>query len=66
MPNYRLIRTRSEVQVFVDGSPKLTVDANKRNEMRDYMKSVGLTPDEINQKVHELYMTNRTEFVVNR
>jgi len=66
MPNYRLIRTGSDVRVFVDGTPTLTVDANKRNEMRDYMKSVGLTPDEINQKVHELYVTNKTEFVVSR
>lgn len=66
MPNYRLVRAGADVRVFVDGSPRLTVDANKRNEMRDYMKSVGLTPDEINQKVHELYMTNKTEFVVSR
>ena len=66
MPNYRLIRTGFDVQVFVEGNPKLTVDANKRNEMRDYIKSVGLTPDEINQKVHELYVTHKTEFVVSR
>ncbi len=66
MPNYRLIRTGADVRVFVDGSPQLTVDANKRNEMRDYMKSVGLTPDQIDQKVHELYITNKTEFVVSR
>ena len=66
MPNYRLIRTGSDVRVFVDGSPKLTADANKRNELRDYMKSVGLTPEEINHKVHELYLTNKTEFVVSR
>jgi len=66
MPNYRLIRTGADVRVFVDGIPRLTVDANKRNEMRDYMKSVGLTPDQIDQKVHELYITNKTEFVVSR
>ncbi len=63
MHKYRLVRTGSEVRIFVDGNPRLTVDANKRNEMRDYMKSVGLTPDEINQKVHELYITNTTEFL---
>ncbi len=66
MHKYRLVRTGSDVKIFVDGSPRLTVDANKRNEMRDYMKSVGLTPDEINQKVHELYITNTTEFLAGR
>ena len=50
------------MQVFVDGNPKLTVDANRRDEMRNYMASVGLKPDEINQKVHELYITNTTKF----
>ncbi len=50
------------MQVFVDGSPSVTVDANRRDEMRKYMASVGLTPDEINQKVHELYITNTTTF----
>ncbi len=30
--------------------------------MRNYMASVGLKPDEINQKVHELYITNTTKF----
>ena len=63
MHKYRLVRTGSNVRVFVDGDPKLTVDANKRNEMRNYMASVGLNPDEINQKVHELYLTNATEFL---
>ena len=63
MHKYRLVRTGSAVRVFVDGNPGITVDANKRNEMRDYMASAGLTDDEINQKVHELYMTNTTEFV---
>ena len=63
MHTYRLVRTGSAVRVFVDGNPGITVDANKRNEMRDYMASAGLTADEINQKVHELYMTNTTEFV---
>jgi hypothetical protein len=63
MHKYRLVRTGSSVRVFVDGIPGTTVDANKRNEMRDYMASAGLTPDEVNQKVHELYMTNTTEFV---
>jgi len=29
--------------------------------MRNCMASAGLTPDEINQKVHELYLTNATE-----
>jgi len=66
MHNYRLVRTGSAVRVFVDGIPKLTVDANQRNEMRDCMASAGLTPDEINQKVHELYITNTTEFLGNR
>ena len=62
MHNYRLVRTGSDVRVFVDGSPKATIDANQRNEMRNYMASAGLTPDEVNQKVHELYITNTTEF----
>jgi hypothetical protein len=66
MPNYRLVRSGSEVRVFVDGNPKLTVDANRRDEMRNYMKSVGLTPEEIDHKVHELYITNTTEFVGSR
>ncbi|HZP23410.1 MAG TPA: hypothetical protein VFB04_08185 [Terriglobales bacterium] len=66
MANYRLVRKGSTVQVFVDGDPKLTVDANRRDEMRNYMKSVGLTPEQIDHKVHELYITNTTEFVVNR
>jgi hypothetical protein len=66
MHNYRLVRTGSAVRVFVDGIPKLTVDANQRNEMRDWMATTGLTPDEINQKVHELYITNTTEFLATR
>ena len=66
MHKYRLVRTRSDVRVFVDGNPTITVDANKRNEMRNCMASAGLTPDEINQKVHELYMTNTTEFLGSR
>jgi len=66
MYKYRLVRTRSDVRVFVDGNPTTTVDANKRNEMRNCMASAGLTPDEINQKVHELYMTNTTEFLGSR
>ena len=66
MHNYRLVRTGSDVRVFVDGSSTVTVDANQRNEMRNYMASAGLTPDEINHKVHELYMTNATEFVGSR
>ena len=45
--------------MFVDGIPKTKVDANKRSEMRDCMASAGLAPDEINQKVHELYLTNQ-------
>ena len=49
--------------MFVDGNPKTTVDANRRNELRDCMASAGLTPVEINQKVHELYPTNTTEFL---
>ena len=63
MHKYRLVRTRSAVQIFVDGYAGKTVDANQRNEMRNYMASVGLTPDEINHKVHELYITNATEFL---
>ena len=66
MHKYRLVRTRSSVQVYVDGQAKLTVDANARNEMRNYMASTGLSPEEINQKVHELYMTNATEFTAGR
>jgi hypothetical protein len=62
MAYYRLVRDRSAVQVFVDGIPKVTVDANQRNELRNYMVSAGLTPDEVNHKVHELYITNTTEF----
>jgi hypothetical protein len=63
MHKYRLVRTGSDVRVFVDGNPKRIVDANKRNEMRNCMASAGLTPDEINQKVHELHLTNTTEFL---
>jgi hypothetical protein len=66
MHNYRLVRTGAAVRVFVDGAPKVTVDANQRNEMRNYMASAGLTPDEINEKVHELYLTNTTEFFASR
>ena len=66
MHNYRLVRTGSDVRVFVDGSSTVTVDANQRNEMRNYMASAGLTPDEINEKVHELYITNTTEFLGGR
>ena len=65
MHTYRLVRDRSAVQVYVDGIPKVTVDANLRNELRDYMVSTGLTPAEVNQKVHELYITN-TEFTTGR
>jgi hypothetical protein len=63
MHKYRLVRTGSDVRVVVDGIPKTTVDANKRNELGYCMASAGLTPDEINQKVHELYLTNTTEFL---
>ncbi|MDR3748439.1 MAG: hypothetical protein P4M04_09840 [Acidobacteriota bacterium] len=63
MPNYRLVRAGASVRVFVDGLAETTVDANQRNEMRNYMASAGLTPEEINQKVHELYITNTTEFL---
>ncbi len=66
MHKYRLVRTGSDVRVFVDGSPRVTVDANKRNELRACMMSAGLTPDEVNQKVHELYITNTTEFLGSR
>lgn len=66
MHNYRLVRDRSAVQVFVDGMPKVTVDANQRNELRNYMVSAGLTPAEVNHKVHELYITNATEFTSGR
>jgi len=62
MHTYRLVRTGSAVKVFVDGIPDVTVDANRRNEMRDYMASAGLTLEEIDHKVHELYITNTTEF----
>ena len=63
MHKYRLMRTGCDVRVFVDGNLKTTVDANRRNELRDCMASAGLTPVEINQKVHELYLTNTTEFL---
>jgi hypothetical protein len=66
MHDYRLVRSGATVQVYVDGNPKLTVDANRRDEMRNYMASVGLTPDEINHKVHELYITNTTKFTCSR
>jgi hypothetical protein len=66
MPKYRLMRSGSDVRVFVDGNLRTTVDANKRNEMRNCMAAAGLTPDEINQKVHELYLTNTTEFLGSR
>ncbi len=66
MHNYRLVRDRSAVQVFVDGKPKVTVDANQRNELRNYMLAAGLTPDEVNRRVHELYITNATEFTTGR
>ena len=63
MPKYRLMRSGSDVRVFVDGNLRITVDANKRNEMRNCMAAAGLTPDEINHRVHELYLTNITEFL---
>lgn len=50
------------VEAFVDGHRTVTVDANRRDELRNYMASVGLSPVEINQKVHELYITNTTTF----
>ncbi len=63
MHNYRLVRKGAAVEVFVDGIPERFVDANRRDEMRKYMASVGLRLDEIDQKVHELYITNTTQFV---
>jgi hypothetical protein len=66
MHTYRLVRTGAVVEVFVDGHCTVTVDANRRNELRNYLASVGLTPAEINQKVHELYLTNATTFAVHR
>ena len=52
------------VEVFINGRSTTKVDAHQRNELRDYMTSVGLTPEEINHNVHELYLTNAIEFVV--
>jgi hypothetical protein len=66
MHTYRLVRTGAIVEAFVDGDRMLTIDAYRRNELRHYVASVGLTPDEINQKVHELYITNTTTFVAPR
>ena len=66
MHTYRLARDRSAVQVYVDGIPKVTVDANQRNELRNYMVSTGLTPGEVNHNVHELYITNTPEVTTGR
>ena len=66
MHSHRLVRDRSSVQIYVDGIPKVTVDANQRNELRNYMVSTGLTPEQVNHKVHELYITNTTEFTTER
>ena len=66
MHTYRLVRDRSAVQVYVDGIPKVTVDANQRNELRNYMVSTGLTPAQVDHNVHELYLTNTTEFTTGR
>lgn len=62
MHTYRLVRTGALVEAFVDGHRTVTVNANGRNELRHYMASVGLSPVEIDQKVHELYITNTTTF----
>ena len=64
MQTCRLLRTGALVEAFIDGHLTKTVDANKRNELRNYLASVGLTEDEINQKVHELYLTNSITFAL--
>lgn len=63
MQTCRLLRTGALVEAFIDGHLTKTVDA-KRNELRNYLASVGLTEDEINQKVHELYLTNSITFAL--
>lgn len=62
MHTYRLVRTGALVEAFVDGHLTVTVDSNRRNELRHHMASVGLSSVEIDQKVHELYITNATTF----
>jgi hypothetical protein len=63
MPAYKLMRQGALVQVFVDGrSSGKTLSANQRNELRDFLASVGLAQADIDFKVHELYLTNATSF----
>lgn len=62
MHEYRLIRKAALVEVFVDGQAIKTVSANFRNELRDVLIPCGLPQADIDSKVHELYITNKTSF----
>ncbi len=63
MHSYRLVRRGALVEIFVDGHASgKTVNANLRDELRNFFASCKLTPAEIDSKVHELYMTNTVSF----
>ena len=64
MHTYKLMRQGALVQVYVDGKASdMTLSANQRNELRDFLASHGLVLSEIDFKVHELYTTNSTSFI---
>lgn len=65
MREYRLIRKAALVEIFVDGHAIKTVSANFRNELRDVFIPCGLPQADIDSKVHELYITNKTSFTCN-
>ena len=63
MHEYRLIRKGAVVEIFVDGvTSGKTVNANLRNELRNFFASCSLSQAEADFKVHELYTTDTTSF----
>jgi len=63
MHNYKLLRRGALVEIFIDGIvSRTTVDANLRNELRNFFGSCGLPQADIDFKVHELYTTDTTSF----
>jgi hypothetical protein len=63
MHNYTLLRKGATVEIFVDGKASgQTVNANLRNELRNFFVSCSLPQADIDFKVHQLYTTDTTSF----
>ncbi len=63
MHNYRLLRKGALVEIFMDGETSgKTVNANLRNELRNFFASCNVPQADIDFRVHELYTTDATSF----